>query len=129
MTVGQAGSVSGADSAALVTQPISAFTFGAALGEKERGTEGGADKAWSRSCRGSVRRRDRVATWQEEAKHDHFLTPSLIRLSAPPVILNMALLSHAALTAAVCACMCVCAPNFCMCACHFVVPRVQCLQT
>lgn len=51
---------------------------GAAPGEKDRGSAESCDKAPSESCRGSVLRRDRAATWQEEAKRDHFLTLSLI---------------------------------------------------
>lgn len=88
MTAGwRAGSVSEDDSAALWLNlyPALCFwiTFHAAPGEKDRGTNESTDKAWSESCRGSVQRRDRAATWQKEAKHDHFLTLSINRLSVP----------------------------------------------
>lgn len=88
---------------------VSESHSGATLGEKDRGSAESTDKAWSESCRGSVQRRDRAATWQKEAERDHFLTLSLIRLcrpSLPPpspqVILGTVSLSHAALMATVC---------------------------
>lgn len=66
-----------------MTQPVSAVVFlnhvpARRRGEKDRGSAKSCDKAWSESCRGSVLRRDRAATWQKEAERDHFLTLSLI---------------------------------------------------
>lgn len=56
-------------------------------GENDWGSAESSDKAWSESCRGSVLRRDRAATWQKEAERDHFLTlspnPSNLSLHPP----------------------------------------------
>lgn len=62
---------------------VSESHSGATLGEKDWGSAESTDKAWSESCRGSVQRRDRAATWQKVAERDHFLTLSLIRLCRP----------------------------------------------
>lgn len=89
---------------------VSESRSGATPGEKDRGSAESCDKAPSESCRGSVLRGDRAATWQKEAERDHFLTLSLIPSHPslhPPGHPRTVSLSHAALMANVCVNVCI----------------------
>lgn len=125
-----------------MTQPISGVTFPASRSARRRGRKTeeprkalirrGASRVEGQ-CSGEIgqlhgKRKPSVTTFLPF--HSSAFPP---RLSTPPVILNMVLLSHAALMAAACVCVRPCVylcshlcsylcMNECTPACHFVIP-------